>query len=231
VKIFLIFSLSLPIYAQNIISEVPNSQRKIALTFDACSTNMATPQYDKRITEILIKTQTPATIFLGGRWIENLEGEVIDLASSPLFELGNHSYSHPNFTKLKDQRIKEQIEWTQEALFRATGKKGKYFRPPYGEYNKRVLKIVDSFGLIPINYSLASGDPDVNSSKKRLIKWVVEQTKPGSIIIMHINKRGKYTADALPEIINILRKKGYKFVTISELLKSGEEFRNQSRNF
>jgi peptidoglycan/xylan/chitin deacetylase (PgdA/CDA1 family) len=59
----------------------------------------------------------------------------------------------------------------------------------------------------------------------------VEQTKPGSIIIMHINKRGKYTADALPEIINILRKKGYKFVTISELLKSGEEFRNQSRNF
>ncbi len=218
----LIMFFSFRAFSLEIISEVPNDQRKIALTFDACSNHFSKPKYDKKITQILIDTKTPATIFLGGRWIEKQEENVIDLASNPLFELANHSYDHPHFINLKEQRIIEQIEWTQEALFLASGKRGKYFRPPYGEYNQKVLKIVKSLGLIPINYSVASGDPDPASTKDKLIKWVVSQTKPGSIIIMHINKNGKYTAEALPEIIKKLKSKGFEFVTISDLLESAK---------
>lgn len=220
-KVLLIIFLSLPAIAQKVISNVPNTQKKIALTFDACSTRR-TPQYDKRITDILIKTRTPATIFLGGRWIEKEEPEVIDLAFNPLFELGNHSWDHPHLTQLTDEKIYEQLFKTQEALFKATGKKGRYFRPPYGEYDNRVLKIADSMGLIGISYDFASGDPDSNMTKEKLIKWVVEKTRPGSIIIMHINKKGIYTAEALPEIISQLRKKGFHFVTISNLIYSGK---------
>jgi peptidoglycan/xylan/chitin deacetylase (PgdA/CDA1 family) len=201
---------------------VPNTQKKIALTFDACSTRRI-PQYDKRITEILIKTRTPATIFLGGRWIEKEEPNVIDLAFNPLFELGNHSWDHPHLTQLTNEEIQDQLSKTQEALFKATGKIGRYFRPPYGEYDKRVLRIADSMGLTAINYDLASGDPDTNMTKEKLIKWVVEKTRPGSIIIMHINKKGINTADALPEIISQLRKKGFHFVTISNLIYSSKK--------
>jgi peptidoglycan-N-acetylglucosamine deacetylase len=222
VKIILIILLSLPAFAQKIISNVPNTQKKIALTFDACSTRRS-PQYDKRITEILIQTRTPATIFLGGRWIEKEEPQVIDLAFNPLFELGNHSWDHPHLTQLTDKEIQEQLSKTQEALFKATGKTGRYFRPPYGEYDNRVLKIAGSLGLIGINYDFASGDPDSNMTKEKLIKWVVEKTRPGSIIIMHINKKGINTAEALPEIISQLRKKGFHFVTISNLIYSGKK--------
>jgi len=222
VKIFLLIFLSLPICAQNIISKVPNSQKKIALTLDACSTKLK-PQYDKRITEILIQTETPATFFLGGRWIEKEEAEVIDLASNHLFELGNHSWDHPHMTQLSDQQIKDQLSKTQDALFRATGKKGLYFRPPYGEYDERLLKIADSLGLITIEYDLPSGDPDIAMTKEKLIKWVVRKTKPGSIIVMHVNKKGVNTAEALPEIITQLRKKGFQFVTISDLINSANQ--------
>ncbi|MFI5391509.1 MAG: polysaccharide deacetylase family protein [Bacteriovoracales bacterium] len=218
-KVLLIIFLSLPAFAQKIISNVPNTQKKIALTFDACSTRR-TPQYDKRITDILIKTRTPATIFLGGRWIEKEEPHVTDLAFNPLFELGNHSWDHPHLTQLTNKEIQEQLSKTQEALFKATGKMGRYFRPPYGEYDNRVLKIAGSLGLIGINYDFASGDPDSNMTKEKLIKWVVKKTRPGSIIIMHINKKGINTAEALPEIIFQLRKKGFRFVTISDLINS-----------
>lgn len=222
-KFLLLFFLSWPIYSQDVISRLPNSQKKIALTFDACSSR-GTPQYDKRITEILIQNRTPATFFLGGRWIEKEESHVIDLAFNPLFELGNHSWDHPHLKKLNDEGIKEQLTKTQEALFRATGKIGKYFRPPYGEYDKRVLKIATSLGLTVINYDLPSGDPDIRMTKERLINWVVGKTQPGSIIVMHINKKGINTAEALPEIISQLRKQGYHFVTISNLLYSSKKF-------
>lgn len=221
-KIFLLIFLSLPIYGQNIISKVPNSQKKIALTFDACSTKIK-PQYDKRITDILIQTMTPATFFLGGRWIEKMESEVLDLAFNPLFELGNHSWDHPHMTQITDQQIKEQLTKTQDALFKATGKTGRYFRPPYGEYDERVLKIADSLGLISIEYDLPSGDPDIAMTKEKLIKWVVRKTKSGSIIVMHVNKKGVNTAEALPEIISQLKKKGFQFVTISDLINSANQ--------
>ncbi len=221
-RILFIIFLSFPIYAQNIISKIPNTQKKIALTFDACSTKR-TPQYDKRITDILIQTRTPATFFLGGRWIEKEEASVTDLGFTPLFELGNHSWDHPHLIKLSDDEIKEQLSKTQEALFRATGKVGRYFRPPYGEYDQRVLKIANSLGLITINYDLPSGDPDQRTTKEKLINWVVGRTKPGSIIVMHMNKKGINTAQALPEIISQLRQKGFHFVTISNLIYSAKK--------
>ena len=219
-KLLIFFLLTFPIYSQDIISKFPNTQKKIALTFDACALRRTHPQYDQKITDILIETKTPATFFLGGRWIEKEEEHVTDLASNPLFEIGNHSWDHPHFTKLSDKEIQEQINKTQEAILKATGKVGIYFRPPYGEYDQRVLNIVGAMGLKTINFDLASGDPDVNMTKEKLIQWVVKKTKSGSIIVMHINKKGIYTSQALPEIISKLREKGFQFVTISDLIKN-----------
>jgi peptidoglycan/xylan/chitin deacetylase (PgdA/CDA1 family) len=68
-------------------------------------------------------------------------------------------------------------------------------------------------------YELASGDPDSTISRERLIHYVVTNTRNGCIIVMHVNGRGWHTAEALPEIIQALRAKGFIFSKVSELLK------------
>ena len=78
-------------------------------------------------------------------------------------------------------------------------------------------------GLTPVQYSLASGDPDETFTKAVLVPWVVGSARPGSIVVMHINGNGHHTAEALPEVVAQLRAKGYELVTVSELMRSGEK--------
>jgi peptidoglycan/xylan/chitin deacetylase (PgdA/CDA1 family) len=209
---------ALPAVAPQVIAHGARDQKLIALTFDACSTREPS-HYDDRVTEVLVKNRTPATIFLGGKWIEEEQEHAKFLASSPQFELGNHTFLHPHLTEISDDRIREELQRTQEALYAATGKQATLFRPPYGEYNDRVVKIAASLGLTTVEYDIASGDPDRHATKEKLIEYVTEETKNGSIIVMHINRRGWHTAEALPDIIRILRGRGYTFVTVGELLR------------
>jgi peptidoglycan/xylan/chitin deacetylase (PgdA/CDA1 family) len=73
-------------------------------------------------------------------------------------------------------------------------------------------------GLVTVEYDLASGDPDRHATKEKLVEYVTSAAHSGSIIVMHINQRGWHTAEALPDIIAMLRKRGYKLVTVGELL-------------
>jgi peptidoglycan/xylan/chitin deacetylase (PgdA/CDA1 family) len=201
-----------------VISHGARTVKKIALTFDACSTSKPTG-YDERITRVLIETGTPATVFLGGKWIEDHESAARQLASLPLLELGNHTYLHPHLTKIPDDQIREELRQTQEELFKVTGRTATLFRPPYGEYDDRVVKIAAELGLTTIEYDLASGDPDANFTKQKLIEYVTSAARSGSIVVMHINGRGWHTAEALPEIIPTLRKRGFRLVTVGDLLR------------
>jgi peptidoglycan/xylan/chitin deacetylase (PgdA/CDA1 family) len=195
----------------------PRDKRVIALTFDACSTKKPS-HYDERITNILIETKTPATLFLGGKWMEEEIEQTKYLASIPYFELGNHTFLHPHLLTMSDDRIRQELSWTQEVMYSLTGKQPTLFRSPYGEEDDRVVRIAASMGLRTIQFDLASGDPDSSISKEKLIAYVSSMAKSGSIIVMHINMRGWHTAEALPEIISRLRKRGFTFVTVGELL-------------
>lgn len=192
-------------------------RKVIALTFDACSTRKPS-HYDERITKILVETQTPATLFLGGKWMEEELEQTKHLASIPYFEIGNHTFLHPHLPKMSDDRIRQELMWTQQLLFSLTGRQPTLFRPPYGEFDERVIRIAASMGLTVIQFDLASGDPDSSITKQRLIEYVSSMAKNGSIIVMHINQRGWHTTEALPDIISRLRKRGFTFVTVSELL-------------
>ncbi len=187
------------------------------MTFDACSTRKPS-NYDERVTKVLVETHTPATIFLGGKWIEEEEMHARYIASSPLFELGNHTYIHPHLTQISDDDIREALKRTQQEMLRVAGRKAVFFRPPYGEYNENVAKIASEAGLITVTYDLASGDPDIHATKEKLVEYVTSKARNGSIIVMHINRRGWHTAEALPDIISILHKRGFVFVTVGELL-------------
>jgi peptidoglycan/xylan/chitin deacetylase (PgdA/CDA1 family) len=193
------------------------NERIIALTFDACSTHQPS-DYDEKITEALINTGTPATLFLGGKWMLEEPEQTRRLAANPLFELGNHTYLHPHLREASDERIRTELQSTQSIMDSLTGKHAVLFRPPYGEYDERVVRIAASLGLRTVQFDLASGDPDPAISKDRLIRYVSTMARNGSIVVMHINRRGWHTAEALPEIISRLRRRGFVFKTVSDLL-------------
>ncbi len=195
-------------------------EKKIALTFDACP-SFTRGGFDERITRILIDSGVPATFFLSGKWIERHRRIVRDLASVPAFELGNHTYSHPHCITIPDDSLRREVQRTEALLTNITGTSSRLFRPPFTETDQRVDSILQTLGYTTVLYDLASGDPDSTISQDRLLRYVVAKTRNGSIIVMHINGRGWHTAEVLPEIIRLLRNKGFTFVKVSEFRKKG----------
>ena len=193
---------SLSPVAPEVLAHGSRNRPLVALTFDACSTRDVS-QYDERVTRALIAANAPATIFLGGRWAKEEAAHVRELAANPLFELGNHTYTHPHLTAIqREDRIRLEIERTQA--------------------EQRVVRIAAEEGLKTIEYDLASGDPDAHATKERLVEWVLRKTRAGSIIVMHINHVRFHTAEALPGIISGLRGKGYELVTVGRLLAESD---------
>lgn len=206
------FSYSEPIFHGN--QKIPS----IALTFDACQQNKKSG-FDKKIAAILIKYKVPATIFLSGKWVLSHLAEIKFLKNANLFEFGNHSLSHPHLIKMSAPAVLKELQQAQNIIKNYTGKTAKFFRPPFGEYNNLLLSTAKNLGLTTIIWDVAPGDPDKNISAQKIINYVTKTTKNGSIIILHINGKGWHTAQALPQIIINLRKKGFKFVTLTNLLK------------
>ena len=193
------------------------SEKRIAITFDACSSPHG-GKVDKKLVQILVDNQIPATLFLGGKWVLDQPLEAKYLASVPFFEIASHAFHHPHLTRMTPVAIKQELQAAQNAIETVTGVRPQYFRAPYGEYNGELVRIAASLGLTTIQFDLASGDPDKNITTERLSRYVIHNAKAGSIVVMHINTHGWHTADALPSIVKGLRAQGYHFVTISELL-------------
>jgi peptidoglycan/xylan/chitin deacetylase (PgdA/CDA1 family) len=194
----------------------PRSLRRIALTFDACTTRDPSP-YDPRIPAVLEALRVPATFFVGGGWALEERPELRALARNPLFEIGNHTFSHPHLTRIPDAAIRDELLRTQAVVAAETGRAPTLFRPPYGEYDARVLRIASELGLTTVEYDLPSGDPDAHATTDALVRWVLRQARPGSIVVMHVNHRRFHTAEALPAIVAGLRARGFELVKVSEL--------------
>src|SRR3954470_3521180 len=106
----------------DVLDHGPRDAMRIALTFDACSTTEE-KKYDERIVNALVHHQVPATIFIGGSWAKEEPEALKALAKNPLFELGNHTYSHPHLTWKSDDRVREELAKTQEEISSLTGVK------------------------------------------------------------------------------------------------------------
>jgi peptidoglycan/xylan/chitin deacetylase (PgdA/CDA1 family) len=204
-----------------IIEHGPRDSKKIALTFDACPTGKP-DEYDDQVVDILLREKVPATLFMSGRWVEKNPENAKLLASHPQFEIAAHSYYHPHMMEKPDDRDMRELKRTQAVIGKVTGKTPRYFRPPYGEADERIVKLAASAGLVTIQYDIASGDPDPNLSPQRIARIVLRDAKGGSIVVFHMNKNGVHTAEVLPQIIDGLRKKGFKLVTVGELLNENK---------
>lgn len=233
---FLIFILvmitSVPVYGgpnidSGIIEHGPRDSKKVALTFDACPTGRD-DEYDERVIEVLIREKVPATLFLSGRWVEKNEEKTRSLAGQPQFEIANHAFWHPHILEKDDERIVRELKRTQSIIKKITGKRPKYFRPPFGEVDGRLARLASQAGLVTVQYDIASGDPDPGLSATRIACAVVEEAQGGSIVVFHMNENGVRTAEALPGIVKGLREKGFELVTVGEMLKK-QEGKNERR--
>ncbi|TMA29674.1 MAG: hypothetical protein E6J78_01265 [Deltaproteobacteria bacterium] len=200
-----------------VLTRPESAGRRVALTFDACST-LDRSFYDDRITRALVGTRTPATLFISGRWAETHLRQMRVLSEIPLFEIANHSYIHPHMTEVPPERQREELLWTQQILFSLTGKLPRFFRPPYGEVDGELAQVAAQNGLRTVEYDFPSGDPDKHSTRERLVAWVLAKARPGSIVVMHMNRRGWHTAEALPDIIAGLRAKGFVLSQVGEMV-------------
>ena len=179
-------------------------------------------------TSYLESTNVHATIFMTGMWAEVYPAEARRLAANPNFEIGNHSYSHPAFHSpcyqlwsVSRTAQPSQVQRAQQAIERVTGLTPKYFRFPGGCYDRSALDIVHAAGLIPVQWNVNSIDA-FNAYPQQIVATVLAGVKPGSIVVMHLMRgNAPSSAAALRVIIPALQRRGYEFVTVSELLAAG----------
>jgi peptidoglycan-N-acetylglucosamine deacetylase len=212
------------------------SQKIVALTFDADMTpgmlrelksGKVASWYNEKVIEALRQQQAPATLFLTGLWIETYSDATKQLAADPLFELGNHSYSHGAFHSpcyslfpIPESKQAAEVQKTDDLLKQYAVSYKKYFRFPGLCSDAQAMRTVEEQG-----YTVIGGDVDGADAFEKSPKWVasdvVSHVRPGSIVVLHMHggPNAPATAGALPEIITKLRSEGYTFVKVSDLLK------------
>lgn len=220
----------------SVITHGSRDKKVVALTFDADMTpkmkrdleeGKVSSWYNKKVIDILETNKVPATLFLAGMWIELYPKETKELSANPLFQLGNHSYSHPAFEKkctalnlIPHEKDDEEIEKTQKLLKDVAGIDNHIFRFPGGCYDDFALKEVHKLGLDAIGWDVTSSDA-FNPNEPQLVSNVLNHAQNGSIILMHMigNRNAPQTANALPTIISGLKARGFGFVKVSEITK------------
>ncbi|MEN6370546.1 MAG: polysaccharide deacetylase family protein [Armatimonadota bacterium] len=195
----------------DILMRGPVSQRQVALTFD----DGPHPLFTKRILTILDEYNVKATFFLVGEMAERypalVRAEVADGHS-----IGNHTYHHVNVTKIPTGYIATEIGACDEVLESITGKSVHLFRPPGGDYNDNVAEVCEALNHTMVLWTDDPGDyadPGVGVIDQR----VLETVSNGGIILIHDGVQ--QTIDTLPYILQVLKDRGYQFVTIDEMLK------------
>lgn len=218
ITIILLVSFIIPAAVQQkkdgIITGLPGGKKIAVLTFDACET--VTPSYfDNKILDYLTSNKIPATIFLSGKFAGRNKDKIKQLLKYDFIEFENHSFSHTqHMEKMPNADFSKDLKQNEELINSITGRRTKFFRFPAGNYNIQKVNLCKTAGYEVVHWSFASGDPDKHITAKKLTSWVLSKTKPGSILIFHINGRGYRTGESLPVIINKLKKEGYTFVRL-----------------
>jgi len=196
---------------------VPTDEKIVALTFDiSWGDKRAEP-----IIEILKeKGVKEATFFLSSPWVQS-HPDIVKKIMDAGFEIGSHGHKHDFYTKLSDDEIRSQIRTAESIIASVTGKRPRLIRMPNGDFDKRVLRIVNELGYTVIQWDTDSLDW-MNIGTDKIIRRVVSRAHPGDIILMHASDSSKQTHEALPVIIDQLRDKGYSFVSVSRLLSRTE---------
>ena len=192
------------------------TKREVALTFDDGPDNKFTPQ----VLDALKKAGVKATFCVVGNRVK-AHPEIMKRIIKEGHAIANHSYSHPNFPKLKIEEFRNQITNTDKIIHKVTGYKTSIVRPPYGSINEEEIKWLAHEKKKIVNWDVDSLDWK-GLSAEEVSTNILAQVKPGSIILQHsAGGEGEDlsgTVKALPEIISKLKDDGVKFVTVPDML-------------
>jgi len=199
------------------IYKVVTDKKILALTFDiSWGEEMHEP-----IADILKENNVCATFFLSGPWVKK-HAEFVKRLEKDGHDIQSHGHKHDDLNTLPPEKIKENIMTAHEIIKDITGKEPNLIRAPNGAWNETVVKTAEELDYKVIQWSADSLDwmkEKMNAST--IVERVLEKAHPGAIILMHASDSAPHTPEALPKIIEGLRNKGYKLVTVTELLKEG----------
>lgn len=212
------------------IYRVKTEEKNLSLTFDI---NWAENDELYNILEVLDKYNVKATFFIMGGWVnfsEENRDKLIKIKGGG-HEIGNHSYIHPMFSKITEERMKDELDKTNKIIEDTVEEKVKLFRFPSGDYNKRACEFISNQGMISIQWDVDSVDWKQASAEEEYNR-VMKKVAPGSILLFHNN--AKYTPSNLDRIIKELQEEDYKFVTVGEMIyynnylidEKGEQIKN-----
>ncbi len=189
------------------------SKARIALTFD----DGPHPSYTKEILKVLEQEEAKATFFVVGKQVKLFPELLIDIAHSGN-EIGNHTYNHYNLTQLDSMQVNYEIKTNEELIERVTGLTPRFFRPPGGHYNYKVVESAKENGEDMALWSIHTRDTD-RPTAEYIRQRVLQNVEDRSVILLHSGVQ--QTLAALPGLIRELKKKGFRLVTLSELDESG----------
>lgn len=203
-----------------VVWEVPTEQKVVALTFDDGPNSVFTPQ----ILEILRENHAKASFFVVGSRVKE-SPQIAKQIVSEGHELANHTYSHPDMRRLSVKQLLNEVERTEEVIEETTGQKPKLFRPPGGFYNEPTVQAMREHGFLVVMWSWHQDTRDwTDPGVGKIVNKVLKNAQKGDIILFHDHGGDrKQTVQALRQILPELTRRGYQFITVSELLKQANK--------
>lgn len=185
----------------------------VALTFDAGGRDGG---HTGSVLDTLKRFETRATFFLTGEWSEANPALVRRMVAEG-HELANHTYDHPHLPQIGDQEMLSQLTRTEQSIRRVAGVGlTKYVRPPFGDYNQRVVTLLGKHGYDVVYWSLDSGDWRAEMSVQDVATRIATQANAGDVVVLHCYPAK--TAQALPAAMEGLRARSLRMGTLSEAL-------------
>lgn len=198
----------LPVYS------VEREDKVITVSFDASWGGTQT----LRILDLLDEYNAKATFFLVGIWVDKFP-ELVQEIHARGHEIGNHSDSHPEMSKLSQGQIVKELSGCSDKIEALTGQRPTSFRPPYGDYDNEVITTARAEGYEAVQWSVDSLDWK-NKGVEDLIRRATTGVKQGDIILFHNDSR--YILDALPTILQFYQEQGFTMIPAKDILLEGE---------
>lgn len=191
---------------------VPTTAKVVALTFD----DGPLPNWTPRVLDLLSEMAAPATFFLVGEHLRANRG----LARYAGHEVANHTWSHADLAMLDERAALDEVRRCHDEIAATTGSAPKFLRPPWGHIGGTTLLAADAFGYDIVLWSQRMPENEYRVDPAAIVARVVAEARPGAIMLAHDvgNPDRLITIDNLKAIVQGLRLKGLRLVTVSELL-------------
>lgn len=187
------------------------SKKEIYLTFDEGYEAGNT----SKILDILKANDVKAAFFVTGHFVKTQPDLVVRMIREG-HVVGNHTVNHPSMPTISNEKIKEELDGVQEAVYKLANYKMKYVRPPKGEFNERTLSYTKALGYKTVFWSLALADwQPLPGGPEESYNTVMKYLHPGAVILLHAVS--KDDTEALDRILKDIKKQGYVFKSIEQL--------------